>query len=145
MSLYRQTGTSLTTRVVVGGVVGLIVLAAGYGLGRATAPSTSLEDNVASVRKEASVITDALELVPLHYDSSNATTRQGARDQLDRAVEQFRAVEPELALLDSEATTAASSALEDLQRLANDNAAPSEVDSAAARARDAVRTAARLE
>ena len=142
MSLYRQTGSSLTKRLTIGAVAGIVVLAAGFGIGRATAPSTSLADNVASVREKAGVITDALELVPIHYESSNATTRQGARDQLGRALEQFRELEPQLALLDSEQTAAAATALEEVNRLASQDAPPAEVEAAASRARDAVRAAA---
>lgn len=144
MSLYRQAGTSTTRRVVIGGGVALIVLAVGFVLGRATAPSTSLESNVASLQDEASVITDALELVPLHYESSNETTRQGARDQIRRAVEQFGELEPELAVVGAEETRRASTALQELERLANEDAAATEVEAAAGRAADAVRAAAGL-
>ncbi len=144
MSLYRQAETSRTRRVVIGCVIGLALLGAGYGVGRATAPSASLEDNVASIRDDARVITDALELVPLHYESSNETTREGARDQIRRAIDRFRALEADLALLGSRATAEAANALDDVQRLAERNAAPADVEAAATRARDAVRAAAHL-
>jgi hypothetical protein len=145
MSLYRQTRGPSARRTTIVLVTGIAVLAAGFGLGRATAPEASLADNLASLRADASEITDALELVPLHYESTNTTTRQGARDQLARARERFADLEPDLRLLDAARAAAASRALSGLGRLVDEDAPSTEVEAAAARARDAVRAAAGMQ
>ena len=145
MSLYRETRGTSARRAGVAVVASAILVVAGFGLGRATAPDTTLEDNVASVRDQASEITDALELVPLHYESTNATTRQGALDQLARARATFAGLEPQLALLDREGAAEASKALTELERLAQADAAPADVDAAATEARRAVRAAAGIQ
>jgi hypothetical protein len=141
MSLYRQTGRTPWSRVAIALVAALVLVGIGFGIGRATAPSTTLQDNLSELRSKASVITDALELVPLHYESSSETTRQGARDQLARAREQFADLEPQLGLLDAARTAAAAKALETVERLARENAPPAEVEAAARQAGAAVNAA----
>lgn len=145
MSLYRETRSTLPRRAVIGALATVVVLALGFGIGRATAPETSLADNLASIRSEASEVTDALELVPIHYASTSPTTRQGARDQLASARERFDALEPELRLLDGARAAAASQAMVDLGRMVEDDAPSADVEAAAERARDAVRVAAAIE
>lgn len=143
MSLYRETGGRAATRVGLGVAV-VLLLVVGFALGRATAPSTSLDENLGSLQSGARVVADALELVPLHYESSDPTTRQGARDQLERASERFDDLEPRLRLLDPQRALAATSSIAGLERLVAQDAPPAAVEAAAKRARLAVRAAARL-
>jgi hypothetical protein len=140
MSLYRQVGRSsgwLVAAVVIALLVGLGL---GFAVARATADEPSLEDAVSQVQADAATVSDALELVGLHY----ATTKQAARDQLERAEELFAEVEPELRLLAPEETAEAETALQRLETLIGQGATPREVEQAADEARAAVRRAARL-
>jgi hypothetical protein len=140
MSLYRQVGRSsgwLVAAVVIALLVGSGL---GFAVARATADEPSLENAVSQVQADAATVADALELVGLHY----ATTKQGARDQLDRARELFADVEPELRILAPEETAEAQTALERLETLVEQAATPREVEQAADEARAAVRRAARL-
>jgi hypothetical protein len=141
MSLYRETRSTFGRRAGIAAAAAVVLLGAGFGIGRATAPETSLEENLASLRADASEVTDALELVPLHYESTNEATRQGARDQLSRARERFDALAHDLRVLDPERAAAASRAMADLVRLVDDDAPLAQVEAAAKRARRAVRVA----
>ena len=86
-------------------------------------------------------MTDALELVAIHYGASNATTREAAGVQLDRAVASFGDIEDELTLIDPAGARAARAAIEDLSSLVSSGAAAAQVEQAAAEAEAAVRAA----
>ena len=138
MSLYRE--TSARSKKAVAGVVlaGLILVAIGFAVGRATAPEQSFESQIAGVRVQARPVADALELVAIHYGAS----AEAARAQLDRAVVSFEDVEAKLALIDPAGTTAARTAIEQLSSLVSSGASAAEVERAAAAAEDAIRAAA---
>ena len=138
MSLYRE--TSARSKKAVAGVVlvGLILVAIGFAVGRATAPEPSLESQIAGVRVQARPVADALELVAIHYGAS----AEAAGAQLDRAVVSFEDVEAKLAVIDPAGTTAARTAIEQLSSLVSSSASAPEVERAAAAAEDAVRAAA---
>jgi len=144
MSLYRETRSRVAVRVGFGVAAAAILLVVGFALGRATAPSTSLDENLRSLRSDARVVVDALELVPLHYESSNATTRQGARDQLARASARFDDLEPKLRLLDPQRASAATRSIAQLERLVAEDAPSATVEAASTRARLAVNAASLL-
>ena len=142
MSLYREAGSRRRTTAIAAALGAVVLLAIGYGIGRATAPEPSLQSQLEDLRKDAGAAADAIELVPIHYESANETTREAAHEQLERAVDDFRAVETRLALVDPDGTREARAAIERLEKLVEDGAAPARVAQAAAEAERAVRGAA---
>ena len=115
----------------------------GFALGRATAPTPSLESQVADLREDARPAADALELVADPLRATNGTTRAAASAQLDRARASFEAIEDELAIVDPDRTRAARAAIEELSSLVASGAPAAEVERAAGDAEAAVRAAAR--
>ena len=142
MSLYREApgrGKTVVGAVVLGAAVAMLAL--GFFVGRATAPEPTLDSRIADLREQARLVTDALELVAIHYGASNATTREAAGVQLDRAVASFGDIEDELTLIDPAGARAARAAIEDLSSLVSSGAAAAQVEQAAAEAEAAVRVA----
>ena len=140
MSLYRQAGRRsgwLAAAVVVALLVGFGI---GFAVSRATAEEPTVEEAVASVQEEAGATADALELVAIHYE----TTEAAAGQQLQRAEESFDEVRPDLQLLSPEETADAGQAIERLATLVDQSASAEEVERAAEEARAAVRQAAGL-
>jgi hypothetical protein len=141
MSLYREPGRAGRARAIAAAAVLLLALGVGFAVGRATAPEPSLGSELEQIRDGAATAADALELVSIHYGAANATTRQAAREQLQRAQQQFAEVEPELAMIDAAGTEHARSAIERLARLVEQGAPANDVDRAARAAEDAVTAA----
>jgi hypothetical protein len=140
MSLYRQAGRRsgwLAASVVLALVVGFGI---GFAVARASAEEPTVEEAVASVQEDAGATADALELVAIHYE----TTEAAAREQLERAEGSFAELRPELELLSPEETADAGQAIERLAMLVDQRAAAEEVERAAEEARATVRRAARL-
>jgi hypothetical protein len=141
MSLYREPGRRSRTKLVVGLVVAIALLAIGFGIGRTTAPEPSLESQLADLRAEAAPAADALELVSIHYGATSETTRDAAQEQLDRAEALFANVEERLTLVDPAGTKEARAEIAALASLVAAGAPQAQVEQAAADAEDAVRTA----
>jgi len=142
MSLYREASgrsTMVVGTVLIGAAVAM--LAIGFFVGRATAPEPTLETRIADLREQARPVADALELVAIHYGASNATTRDAAGIQLDRADTSFGDIEDELAVVDPAGATAARAAIEDLSSLVSAGAPAAQVEQAASEAEAAVRAA----
>ena len=140
MSLYRQAGRRsgwLVAAVVVALLVGFGI---GFAVSRATAEEPTVEAAVASVQEDAGATADALELVAIHYE----TTEAAALQQLLRAEESFEEVRPELQLLSPKETADAEQAIERLASLVDESASAQQVESAAEEARATVRRAAGL-
>jgi hypothetical protein len=140
MSLYRQAGRRsgwLVAFVSIALVVGLLV---GFGVSRATADETTLEEAFAGVQADAERAADGFELVGIHY----ATDPEAARQQLERGQESFDAVRPQLELVSPVETRAAAASIQSLSSVVDRGAPAAEVERAAEDARAAVRRAARL-
>ena len=78
MSLYRQAGRRsgwLAAAVVVALLVGFGI---GFAVSRATAEEPTVEEAVASVQEEAGETADALELVAIHYRTTEAAAGRAA-------------------------------------------------------------------
>jgi hypothetical protein len=140
MSLYREPGRRgrAAWLVVVGAL--LVGVLAGLVLGRATASSPSLADQVGDVQEQARTVVDGFELVRTHY----ARDREAARGQARRAQEEFASARSDLAVLDPAAAAAAAAAVADAVRTTGRDVSPAAVEAAARRAIAAVRAAARL-
>ncbi len=141
MSLYREPGRRSRTKLVVGVVVAVALLAIGFGIGRATAPEPSLESQLAHLRADAAPAADALELVSIHYGATSETTRDAAQEQLDRAEALFANVEGRLTLVDPAGAKEARAAIATLASLVAAGAPQAQVEQAATDAEDAVRAA----
>jgi hypothetical protein len=139
MSLYREPGSRRRTTAIAAVLGAIVLLAIGYGIGRATAPEPSLQSQIQKLRDDAAPAADAIELVPIHYESSNASTREAAREQLDRALEDFGDVEARLAVVDPAGTRDARAAIERVETLVEDGAPPAQVEQAAAEAEQILR------
>src|SRR5262245_30615535 len=142
MSLYREPGRRRWTWLVVVAVAAIVLLVIGFGIGRATAPEPSLESQLSDLAGQVAPAADALELVAIHYESTNETTREAARTQLDRGEELFGEVEDELTMVNPEGVAAAREAIDELAALVAAGAPVSEVEAAATAAEEAVRAAA---
>jgi hypothetical protein len=140
MSLYRQVGRP--SGWLAAAVLGALVL--GFGLGFAVSRSTTDEptfaDAVEELQADTGPTADALELVAIHYE----TSEEAARGQLERARESFAEIEPELRLLSPAETAAAATRIERVETLVEQGAPAAEVEAAADAARAAVRRAARV-
>jgi hypothetical protein len=140
MSLYRQAGRRsgwLVAFVSIALVVGLLI---GFGVSRATTDEATLEDTFAEVQADAGRAADGLELVGIHYETDPAAAHQ----QLERGLESFEAVRPQLMLVSPAETQEARSRIQHLSSLVNHSAQAAEVARAAEDARAALRRAARL-
>jgi hypothetical protein len=145
MSLYREAGSrrGRTVAVLAGAlVVGLLI---GFGLAWALKPAPTLADRIEDVQEDVRPALDALELVPIHYDSENEVTRQAASDQLAAAREELDAVRDDLEALDPSGAVAVATSLALLQRLLEQGAASQQVDQAVQQVEREVRETARLD
>jgi len=140
MSLYREPGRRRRTAslAVVGAL--LVGVLAGFALGRATASSPSLADQVGEMQDGARTVVAGFELVRTHYPRD----REAGRGQATRAAEAFADVRGDLAALDAVAARRAADAVGDAVNATERDASPGVVDGAARRAIAAVRGAARL-
>ena len=78
----------------------MLALAAAGLIVAATGGSPSEEEQLGSLQDEVQPALAALELIPIHYESSNATTHAAAADQLEVAREAIASNEDELSALD---------------------------------------------
>src|SRR6188474_1730095 len=122
MAIYRR--SSRRPLVVVGVVAAIVGLAAGFGLGRLTAPD--LASQVAATRAEVTPIVTALEVLRDEYPKLVAATAGsdpgGAEAALTRASTTLASRAAILRTLDPEATSALDEALGRLSRLVADRA-----------------------
>jgi cell division septation protein DedD len=104
MSLYRE-ARSGRRRLWIAGALVAVALAAVVGLVLATTggPQSQAEE-LESLQDEIQPALEALELIPIHYESANPTTHAAAADQLDVARRTIASAEGELRTLDAAAT-----------------------------------------
>jgi hypothetical protein len=145
MSLYREAGSRrgraaavLAAALVVGGLVG-------FAIAWVVKPEPTLADRIQDVQDDVRPALDALELVPIHYDSDNAVTRRAASDQLAAARDDLDAVGDDLAALDPQGAAQVTASLDELEGMLEQGAPPARVDAAVRAVERQVRETARLD
>jgi hypothetical protein len=144
VSLYRE-AESGRRRLWLGAGAALLVVAviAGVALTRGGEPSP--EEQLASLQDDVQPALAALELIPLHYESTNATTHAAAASQLAVARETVAGVESDLRELDPTATEQLVEELDALDELVRTTGRADEVDRASREAVADLRRLARLD
>ena len=144
MSLYREARTRrrrlwiAAGAVVLGAVILTVVLVA-----RSSEPSAA--EILASLQDDVQPALAALELVPIHYESTNATTHAAAADQLAVARETVDANVDELRALDRAGTDRLQEELRALDALVRTTGRTTEVEQATAEAAAQLRQVVRLD
>jgi len=144
MSLYREARTGrrrlwiAAGAVVVGAVILVVVLVA-----RGSEPTAA--ESLASLQDDVRPALAALELVPIHYESTNATTHAAAAAQLAVARETVEANVDELRALDRAGTDRLQEELTVLDALVRTTGRNAEVERATAEAAAQLRQLVRLD
>jgi hypothetical protein len=144
MSLYREARTGrrrlwiAAGAVLAGAVIVVVVLVA-----RGSEPSAA--ESLASLQDDVRPALAALELVPIHYESTNATTHAAAADQLEVARETVEANVDELRALDRAGTDRLQEELTVLDALVRTTGRNAEVERATAEAAAQLRQLVRLD
>ena len=144
MSLYREARTGrrrlwiAAGAVLAGAVIVVVVLVA-----RGSEPSAA--ESLASLQDDIRPALAALELVPIHYESTNATTHAAAADQLEVARETVEANVDELRALDRAGTDRLQEELTVLDALVRTTGRNAEVERATAEAAAQLRQLVRLD
>jgi hypothetical protein len=144
MSLYREARTGrrrlwiAAGAVLAGAVIVVVVLVA-----RGSEPSAA--ESLASLQDDVRPALAALELVPIHYESTNATTHAAAADQLEVARETVEANVDELRALDRADTDRLQEELTVLDALVRTTGRNAEVERATAEAAAQLRQLVRLD
>lgn len=145
MSLYRE-ARSGRRRLWIAGSVAAVVLAAVAGLILAiTGDSPSEEEKLESLQGDVQPALAALELIPIHYESTNSTTHAAAADQLEVARDTIASVEDELSRLDPAATRRLLAKLAELAMLVRTTGRTGGVERVAREATAELRTLVRLD
>jgi hypothetical protein len=127
MSLYREARSGRRRLwLAVGAAVAVVAIVVGILLVRGGKPSEA--ERLESLQEDVRPALAALELVPIHYESPNATTHAAAADQLAVARETVGDLADELRARDAEATEALLSDLERLGELVRTTGSADEVE-----------------
>jgi hypothetical protein len=139
MSLYREAGSGRRRLAIAIGAalaaVGAIVLALALALGG----EETAAERQASLQDDVQPALQALELVPIHYESANATTHAAAADQLAVARETVADVEDELRARDAAATSELLRRLDELDALVRTTGRDAQVERGTADAAERLR------
>jgi hypothetical protein len=144
VSLYREARTGrrrlwLAAGAVLAGAVILVVVL----VARGSEPSAA--ESLVSLQDDVRPALAALELVPIHYESTNATTHAAAADQLAVARETVEANVDELRALDRAGTDRLLEELTVLDALVRTTGRNAEVERATAEAAAQLRQVVRLD
>jgi hypothetical protein len=144
MSLYREARTGrrrlwIAAGAVLAGVVIVVVVL----VARGSEPSAA--ESLAALQDDVRPALAALELVPIHYESTNATTHAAAADQLEVARETVEANLDDLRALDRAGTDRLQEELTVLDALVRTTGRNAEVERATAEAAAQLRQVVRLD
>ena len=145
MSLYRE-ARSTHRRLWIAASAALVVLAVVTGVVFATAGGTPSEaEKLESLQRDVEPALAALELIPIHYESPNATTHAAAADQLGVARKTIASVTDELEALDQAGTRRVLTDLAALELLVRTTGQTGRVESLASRTTSDLRALVRLD
>ena len=145
MSLYREARSGRRRLWLGVGAAVVLVLAIVGGIALAQGGEQSQADKLESLQEDVQPALAALELVPIHYESTNSTTHAAAADQLEVARTTVTDVEDELRALDPVATGALVAELDALATLVRTTGRTAEVQSATRETSARLRAIARLD
>ena len=144
MSLYREARTGRRRLwLAAGAVLAVAVIVVVVLVARGSEPSAA--ESLASLQDDVKPALAALELVPIHYESTNATTHAAAADQLGVARETVEANADELRALDRAGTDRLLEELTVLDALVRTTGRNAEVERATAEAAAQLRQVVRLD
>jgi hypothetical protein len=144
MSLYREARSGRRRLwIAVGAAVAVAAIVVGVVLVRGGEPSQA--EQLESLQDDVRPALAALELVPIHYESTNATTHAAAADQLAVARTTVEEHTDELRALDAAKTAALLADLDELDGLVRTTGRTDEVEQATSDAAEQLRRLARLD
>jgi hypothetical protein len=139
MSLYREARSGRRRLWLALGAGAVVVAAVVVGVVLASGGEPSQEERLRSLQEDVQPALAALELVPIHYESTDATTHAAAADQLAVARETVSAHQDELQARDAAGTAALVARLDALAALVRTTGRVPEVEEAAREAADGLR------
>jgi hypothetical protein len=145
MSLYREARSGRRRLWLALGAGAVVVAAVVAGVVLATGGEPSQEEQLRSLQEDVQPALAALELVPIHYESANATTHAAASDQLAVARTTVSAHQEELQARDAAGTAALVARLDALAALVRTTGRVPEVEEASREAADRLRALAGLD
>jgi hypothetical protein len=144
VSLYREVQSGRRRLwVAVGALVAVVAIVVGVVLLRGGEPSEA--EKLQALQEDVQPALAALELVPIHYESTNAATHAAAADQLAVAQATVEEHADELRTLDPAGTDELLTDLEDLDGLVRTTGRAEEVEQATRAAAVRLRRTARLD
>ena len=144
MSLYREARTGRRRLwLAAGAVLAVAAIVVVVLVARGSEPSAA--ESLASLQDDARPALAALELVPIHYESTNATTHAAAADQLEVARETVETNADELRALDRAGTDRLLEELTVLDALVRTTGRNAEIERATAEAAAQLRQDVRLD
>ena len=144
MSLYREARSGRRRLwIAVGAAVAVAAIVVGVVLVQGGEPSQA--ERIESLQEDVRPALAALELVAIHYESTNATTRAAAADQLAVARTTVEEHTDELRALDAAKTAALLADLDELDGLVRTTGRTEEVEQATRATAERLRRLARLD
>jgi hypothetical protein len=144
MSLYREVRSGRRRLwLAVGAAVAVVAIVVGILLVQGGEPSQA--EKLESLQEDVRPALAALELVPIHYESTNPTTHAAAADQLAVAQTTVDDHADELRALDAAGTAALLADLDELDGLVRTTGRTEEVEQATRAAAEQLRRLARLD
>ncbi len=140
MSLYREAGAGKRRRRLLLAATAAVVAVAAVVTILVAGGDPSTADAEQQLQQSAEPALQALELVPLHYESTNEVTHAAAADQLAVARETVDGLEVDLRARNDAQTTALLAELDRLGALVRTTGRDADVERAATRAAAELRT-----
>ncbi len=134
MSLYREAGAGKRRRRLLLAATAAVVAVAAVVAILVVGGDPSSADREQQLQQRAGPALQALELVPLHYESTNQVTHAAAADQLAVARETVDGLEADLRAHDDAGTAALLAELDRLRALVRPTGRDAEVERAATQA-----------